>query len=70
MLHPTNYGYKISVEIVRDSETDTARVNVHAPLYIKKLWTMPHCYKSSEFLDRDILKDSDFHRVLSNSYPN
>ena len=69
MLHKTNFGCEISVEIIRDSETDTARVKVHAPIYKNKLWTMPHSYKSSQFSDFQILHDSDFIRVMFKYYP-
>jgi hypothetical protein len=68
MKHLTPYGLDISVEIVRDSETDTARVDVHAPLYMRKLWTMPHSYRASHFSDAQILKDSDFKRVMLTHY--
>ena len=69
MKHPVKYGSDISVEIVRDAETDTAKVNVHAPLYTRKEWTMPHSYRASQFSDAEILKDSDFVRVMSKHYP-
>jgi hypothetical protein len=65
----TSYGCKVSVEIERDAETDTATVNVHAPLYIKKFWTMPHCYKASQFTDLQIINDSDFKRVMFSHFP-
>lgn len=67
-LHPTPYGLKVSVEIVRDTTTDTARVVVHAPLYVNKQWTMPHCYKSTAYSDHAILQDHDFTRVMCNHY--
>lgn len=69
MLYSTNYGYKVSVEIVRDTQTDTARVIVHAPMYMRKKWEMSHSYRSSHFSDYEILHDSDFIRVMSGAYP-
>lgn len=64
----TPYGLNVSVEIVRDKDTDTARVDVYAPMYTRKLWTMPHCYKASQFTDSQIINDSDFHRVMLKHY--
>jgi len=64
----TPYGLDVAVEIVRDAETDTARVNVHAPLYTNKFWTMPHSYKASQFSDFQIINDSDFARVMLTHY--
>lgn len=69
MLHKTRYGLDIAVEIVRDSETDTANVHVHAPLYKVKHWVMAHSYKSSAFTDFQIINDSDFSTVMCNHYP-
>jgi len=68
MLHPTKYGLNVSVEIVRDSETDTAHVHVHAPIYMNKHWVMNHSYKSSAFTDFQIIKDSDFVSVMCKHY--
>ena len=67
-LHPTPYGLKVSVEIVRDTDTDTARVVVHAPLYVNKQWTMSHSYASSYYSDHDILNDRDFIAVMREHY--
>lgn len=68
MLHKTIYGLDVSVEIVRDSENDTAHVHVHAPMYINKHWVMSHSYKSSEFSDSQILRDCDFVSVMVKHY--
>lgn len=68
MKHKTSFGLDVSVEIVRDAETDTARVDVHAPMYVRKLWTMPHSYKASQFTDFQIINDSDFVRVMLAHY--
>jgi len=70
MLHKTNFGFDVSVEIVRDDETDTAHVHIHAPIYTNKHWVMSHSYKSSDFTDFKILKDFDFLRVMSKHYKN
>lgn len=59
------YGFNVSVVIRR--EGDTAFVDVIAPCYITKQWTMPHCYKST-FSDHQTLNDSDFIRVLASRY--
>lgn len=68
MKHKTSFGLDVSVEIVRDAETDTARVDVHAPMYVQKLWTMPHSYTASQFTDFQIINDSDFVRVMLAHY--
>lgn len=69
MLNPVPYGFDVSVEILRDIKTNTATVNVHAPLYKNKLWKMPNSYKSSEFSDREIIRDSDFVSTMLKHYP-
>jgi hypothetical protein len=68
MKHKTTFGLDVSVEIVRDAETDTARVNVYAPLYGRKFWTMAHSYKASAFTDFQIINDSDFVSVMLKNY--
>lgn len=68
MLYKTKFGLDISVKIVRDSEKDTATVHVFAPMYLKKHWVMSHSYKSSEFSDSQILRDSDFVSVMARHY--
>ena len=62
---PVPYGFKVSVSIRR--EGDTAFVDVHAPMYLNNLWTMPHCYAAS-FTDEQILRDSNFTTMLYNHY--
>ena len=69
MKIPVPFGFKVSVEIVRDIENDSAKVVVHAPIYKNKTWTMTHSYKSSQFSDWQILKDRDFITVLCKAYP-
>ena len=68
-IYPTSFGFKVSVEIVRDIATDTAFVNVIAPTYVVKEWVMPHSYEASSFTDQEILRDSDFIRVMFNHFP-
>lgn len=60
-----HFGFNVSVAIRR--EGDTAFVDVLAPCYVTKQWTMPHCYAAS-FSDDQILNDSDFIRVLASRY--
>ena len=64
---PVPYGLKVSVMIRR--EGDEAYVDVIAPLYVNKDWTMPHSYNASQFTDEQIIKDSDFVRVMLGHYP-
>ena len=64
-LIPVPYGTKVSVRFLR--ENDRIYVEVHAPLYVKKIWKMPHCYTNDFSID-DILRDNDFIRVLSTRY--
>lgn len=68
MIYPTKYGINVSVEIIREADTDTAFVKVHAPLYIRKEWVMTFCYKSSIFSDCKILMDSSFQNEMIRSY--
>lgn len=69
MIPMPGYGLDVSVEIVRDTKTDTAKIHVHAPLYMTKHWIMGHSYKASQFTDHEILRDSDFTTVLCQHYP-
>jgi hypothetical protein len=66
--YPVDYGFKVSVCLMRDTEKDTVRVKVIAPMYSQKEWSMDHCYACS-FTDGQILHDSDFIRVMSRAYP-
>jgi len=68
MQHKTKFGLNVSVEIIRNNETDTAYVHVHAPMYMDKHWVMNHSYKSSAFSDHKILNDWDFVTVMSKHY--
>jgi hypothetical protein len=64
---PVPHGFKVSVEIRR--EDGTAFVDVIAPFYAVKKWTMPHLYHAARFTDEQIIKDSDFVRVMFSHYP-
>ncbi len=66
---PVSFGYKVSVEIVRDIANDIAKVNVHSPLSKDKVWTMPHSYKSSQFSDYQIINDGNFIAVMYKRFP-
>jgi hypothetical protein len=70
MNYKTPFGLDVSVEIMRDKETDTAKVIVHSPMYIVKLWEMSHSYKASQFSDHKILRDSNFVSVMLGRYEN
>lgn len=65
-MYPVPYGIDVSVSLERGDER--VKVIVHAPMYMEKTWEMPHCYALS-FTDGEILRDSDFIRVLSQAYP-
>lgn len=41
MIYPTKYGLDVSVEILRDTETDTAQVKIYAPMYVNKEHVLP-----------------------------
>lgn len=66
--HPVSFGLDVSVSIRR--ENGEAFVDVHAPMYMNKQWTMPHSYNAGQFTDFAILNDSDFIRVMFNHFPN
>ena len=63
------FGFDVSVEIVRDIQNDSAKVNVHSPLSTNKVWTMPHSYKSSQFSDYQIINDASFISVMNKRFP-
>jgi hypothetical protein len=69
MKIPVPFGIKVSVEISRDIETDTATVIVHAPIYKTKRWELSQSYKSSQFSDYKIINDCDFIRVMRKHFP-
>jgi len=68
-VYKTEYGLNVSVEIIRDAETDNARVKVIAPMYMNKEWFMGHSYKASEFSDYEILRDHSFTTTMIEHYP-
>jgi hypothetical protein len=68
MIYKTDFGYKVSVEILRDVETDSAHIKVHAPFYIKKEWVMGLSFTSSQFSDYEILRDRTFQTVMLQHY--
>lgn len=63
------FGFDVSVEIVRDIQNDSAKVNVHSPLSKDKVWAMPHSYKSSQFSDYQIINDANFISVMNKRFP-
>lgn len=64
--YPVPYGLNVSVKIRREHET--AFVDVYAPMYMNKKWTMSHSYHPDHFTDAQILRDRDFATVLINHY--
>lgn len=66
--YPVPYGYKVSVSILRNPDTDTAVVLVHAPMYRRKSWRMTHSYQASAFTDAEILHDWNFVDVLNRHF--
>lgn len=67
LSHSVPYGFNVSVTIRR--EGGEAFVDVHAPMYQRKQWTMPHSYEARSFSDTDIIKDHDFIRVMLDHFP-
>jgi hypothetical protein len=63
------YGFKVSVDIIRDEAEDIAHVDVIAPMYVNKVWRMSHSYKAARFSDADILRDSSFVSVMQSRFP-
>jgi hypothetical protein len=66
---PVPFGYKVSVEIARNIETNIATVFVHAPMYKNKVWEMSRCYSASQFSDYQIINDRDFITVMCKHFP-
>lgn len=66
---PVTFGLDVSVVIRRETDTDTAFVDVLCPMYKAKKFTMPHSYRASHFTDAQIINDSDFIRVMFNHFP-
>ncbi len=65
-VYEVPYGSKVSVELRRE-EDGNVYVDVIAPLYKRKEWTMPHCYADT-YTDAQILKDRYFVVTLLNHY--
>lgn len=59
------YGLIVSVTIRREGET--CFIDVHAPMYINKEWTLPHQYATT-FTDDQILRDHSFVTQMINRY--
>ena len=59
------YGLDVSVTIRREGET--CFIDVHAPLYLNKEWTMRHGYATT-FTDGQILRDQSLTTLLINRY--
>lgn len=68
MIYPIKYGLDVSVEILRDAETDTAQVKIYAPMYVNKEHVLPFSFRSSQFTDAKILKDHDFNTYMLKRY--
>lgn len=68
MIYPIEYGYKVSAEILRDTETNTAQIKIHAPFYKNKEYMLSFFFKSSDFTDAQILKDHNFIARMLQSY--
>lgn len=66
--HKTQFGTDVSIEILRDTDADTATVFVIAPIYKNKRWPLHHQYVSSQFTDSQILNDRDFIRVMTAAF--
>ena len=64
--YPVNYGSNVSVQLIRDN--DHVKVKVLAPTYMRKEWFMDHCYALT-FDDYQIMRDSDFIRVMNQAFP-
>lgn len=67
--YPVPYGLKVSVSILRNEDTDTAQVRVHAPMYMRKEWDMPFSYTASQFSDAQILRDHNFTTRMAQAFP-
>ena len=65
-MYKVPYGMDVSVSIRRHA--GTAHVVVHAPLYMRKQWELPHSYSAS-FTDAAILRDRDFITQMIKHYP-
>lgn len=59
--YPWPGAFKLSIEIVRDTEKNTAKVIIHAPLHMNKRKEPTFCW-SCDFTDREILRD---HNLVS-----
>ena len=67
-IYKVPYGFKVSVQIIRNKELDEAKVKVFAPMYVNKEHILSVIYSSKDFSDRKILKDSDFVKIMFNMY--
>lgn len=64
-IYKVPYGTDVSVSFRKVG--DTIFIDVHAPLYVRKEWSMSHQY-SDKFSIGDILRDRVFQTVMLNCY--
>lgn len=65
-MYKVPYGLRVEVSIRRDSEA--AHVDVYAPMYLNKYWTMRHSYCLT-WSDMEIIRDRTFITVMLDHYP-
>jgi len=68
MIYKTDYGYKVSVEVVRDTEEGSAYVRVIAPMYVRKEFLLVTSWSEQDFSDSQILGDTQFHKLMTQHF--
>ena len=65
MIYKTDYGYKVFVEVVRDTEKGLANVRVLAPMYVNKEFLLETSWTAQDFSDSQILGDDQFNKLMT-----
>jgi hypothetical protein len=68
VIYKTDYGYKVSVEVVRDTEEGSAHVRVLAPMYMNKEFLLVTSWSEQDFSDSQILGDTQFNKLMTQHF--
>ena len=68
MIYKTDYGYKVFVELVRDTEEGVTKVRVLAPMYVNKEFLLETCWSEQDFSDSQILGDEQFNKLMTQHF--
>lgn len=66
-MSKASYEIRSNLTAVIDRTGENVTVEIHAPLHVNKIVTVPHCY-SLAFSNSEILRDSHFRKFIDSRY--